>query len=179
MGQKISPTVAPALKELQRLFDAWRSTGRKGQRIPEELWKSAALVAGELGVNPVSRTIGLDYTRLKRRVARSNGVMCPQSKGSHTTTEPAFVELAMKDITLTPECIIEFEGMRGKFTLRLAGHRPADVVALVGPCTVPKHQFRRLQLSISHPALGRGPPSCLAPVREHGQTASPGLGAVL
>ncbi len=129
MGQKISPTVAPALKELQRRFAAWRSTGRKGQRIPEELWQAAAVAAVKLGVNPVSRSIGLDYTRLKRRVARSNGVS-PQTKSSPTTTEPAFVELAMEAITRAPECVIEFEGMRGRFTMRLSGHNPADIAAL-------------------------------------------------
>ena len=89
----------------------------------------ATLAAKELGVNPVSRAIGLDYTRLKRRVARSDGVS-PQTKTSPTTIGPTFVELAMDTVTRIAECVVEFEGARGKFTLRLAGHNPADVVAL-------------------------------------------------
>ena len=129
MGQKVSHPVAPVLEEAQRRFASWRSTGRKGRRIPEELWQVATLAAKELGVNPVSRAIGLDYTRLKRRVARSDGVS-PQTKTSPTTIGPTFVELAMDTVTRIAECVVEFEGARGKFTLRLAGHNPADVVAL-------------------------------------------------
>ncbi len=129
MGQKISHPVAPVLEEAQRRFASWRSTGHKGRRIPEELWQVATLAAKELGVNPVSRAIGLDYMRLKRRVAGSDGVS-PQTRSSPTTTEPTFVEIAMDTVTRMAECVVEFEGARGKFTLRLAGHNPADVVAL-------------------------------------------------
>ena len=128
MGQIVSRPVAPVLEEAQRRFASWRSTGRKGRRIPEELWQAATLAARELGVNPVSRAIGLDYMRLKRRVARSNGVG-PQTMTSPTADRPTFIELPM-DVSRTPECVIEFEGMRGKFTLRLTGHQPADVAAL-------------------------------------------------
>ena len=129
MGQKISHPVAPVLEEAQRRFASWRNTGHKGRRIPEDLWQAATLAARELGVNPVSRAIGLDYTRLKRRVTRSDGAS-PQTKNPPTTTEPTFVELAMDTVTRMAECVVEFEGARGKFTLRLAGHNPADVVAL-------------------------------------------------
>jgi hypothetical protein len=128
MGQIVSRPVAPVLEEAQRRFASWRSTGRKGRRIPEELWQAATLAGRELGVNPVSRAIGLDYMRLKRRVARSNGVS-PQAKTSPTADRPTFIELPM-DVARTPECVVEFEGMRGKFTLRLTGHQPADVAAL-------------------------------------------------
>ena len=137
MGQKISHPVAPVLEEAQRRFASWRSTGRKGRRIPEELWQVATLAAKELGVNPVSRAIGLDYTRLKRRVARSDGAS-PQTKSSPTTTGPTFVELAMDTVTRIAECVVEFEGARGKFTLRLAGHNPADVVALAEALSRPE-----------------------------------------
>ena len=137
MGQKISHPVAPVLEEAQRRFASWRSTGRKGRRIPEELWQAATLAARELGVNPVSRAIGLDYMRLKRRVARSDGVN-PQTKTSPTTTGPTFVELAMDTVTRIAECVVEFEGGRGKFTMRLAGHNPADVVALAEALSRPE-----------------------------------------
>ncbi len=75
--------------------------------------------------------------RLKRRVAGSDGVS-PRTKSSPTTAEPTFVEFAMDTVTRTPECVIEFEGVRGKFTLRLAGHNPADVVALAEALSRPE-----------------------------------------
>ncbi len=127
MGQRVSHPVAPVLEEAQRRFTAWRSNGRKGQRIPEELWQLATAAAGELGVNPVSRAIGLDYVRLKRRLDRSD---TRQSKTSPTVAGATFVEFPMNTVARTPECIIEFEGVRGKFTMRLSGHNPADIAAL-------------------------------------------------
>ncbi len=134
MGQKNSHPVAPVLEEAQRRFAAWRSMGRKGQRIPEELWNSATLAARELGVNPVSRAIGLNHTALKRRLTESGA---PQAKASSAAAGLTFVELPMGTVARTPECVIEFEGMRGKFTMRLAGHNPADVVALIDALSRP------------------------------------------
>ena len=90
MGQRVSQPVSPVLEELQGRFATWRSTGRKGERIPEALWEAAAVAARELGVNRVSRAAGLDYTRLKRRVAGSGA---PQAETSPTATGPVFVEL--------------------------------------------------------------------------------------
>ncbi len=127
MGQKVSHPVVPVLEEAQRRFSAWRSNGRKGQRIPEELWQLAMAAARELGVNPVCRAIGLDYVRLKRRLNRSD---TRQSRTAPNVAAATFVEFPMNPVTRTPECVIEFEGVRGKFTLRLSGHDPADVVTL-------------------------------------------------
>jgi len=135
MGQRNSPPVSPVLEELQRRFAAWRSAGAKGRRIPEALWEAAAVAARELGVNRVSRAIGLDYTRLKRRVL---GDGAPQAEASATATGPVFVELPLDSVAQLPECVVEFEGVRGRFTIRLAGHNPADVVALAEALSRPE-----------------------------------------
>ena len=136
MGQRVSQPASPVLEELQRRFASWRSTGHKGERIPEALWEAAAVAAGELGINRVSRAIGLDYTRLKRRVARGGA---PQVKTSTpTATGPVFVELPLESVAQRPECVVEFEGVRGRFTIRLAGHNPAAVVALAEALSRPE-----------------------------------------
>ncbi len=127
MEQEVSKTIVPAVGELQRQFDAWRSTGEKGRRIPEELWNSATKLAREIGVYPVVRALHLDYTRLKRRVT---GKVLPKTQVSPTTTEPAFVELAVEAVSRRPECMVEFEGRSGRVTMRLADHDPAAIVAL-------------------------------------------------
>ncbi len=124
MGRKISQPLVPGLRELRRRFAAWRGAGRRGRRIPEELWSAAAGLARELGVNRVARVLSLDYSDLKGRVF-------PKPKAPATATEPVFVEFAMDGIRRSPESIVEFEGERGKITIRLAGHSPADLVALV------------------------------------------------
>ena len=126
MERKISPTVVATLEELRQRFEAWRCSGAKGRRIPEELWDSATELAREIGVNPVVRALRLNYTRLKRRVT---GQVTP--KPSPTTTRPAFVELAMEAISQRPECMVEFEGRRGKVSIRLIGHNPVDLMVLV------------------------------------------------
>ena len=127
MGQKFSPTVVPTLEEVKHRFTAWRSTERKGRRIPEALWNSATELAHEIGVNRVARALHLDYNKLKHRVA---GQMASKTKISPTTTGPTFVELAVDAVSRCPECVVEFEGQRGKITIRLAEHNPVDIVAL-------------------------------------------------
>ncbi len=127
MGREVSQTVAPALEELQRQFAAWRSSGRTGRRIPEELWNSATELAREIGLNPVVRALHLDYTRLKRRVT---GRVVSKTQASPTTTGPSFVELAVDAVSRRPECVVEFEGRHGKITIRLAEHNPVDIVSL-------------------------------------------------
>jgi hypothetical protein len=127
MEREVSKTIAPALEALQRQFDAWRSAGEKGRRIPEALWNSATELAREIGVNPVVRALHLDYTRLKRRVA---GKVVSETQVSPTTPMPRFVELAVDAVSRRPECLVEFEGRSGRVTMRLAEHDPATIVAL-------------------------------------------------
>jgi hypothetical protein len=135
MGERISQPEPPVLEELQRRFATWRSTGRKGERIPEALWEAAAVAARELGVNRVSRAAGLDYTRLKRRVL---GDDASQAETSPTATGPVFVELPIESVAQRPECVVEFEGVRGTVTIRLAGHHPGAVVALAEALSRPE-----------------------------------------
>ncbi len=125
MGRKNSRTIAPALKQLQEHFTAWREAGRNGRRIPEELWQAATELAGQAGVNPVCRAIGLDYTKLKQRVVGSDSP--PEQIAPEASS---FVELAMDTVTRTPACVMEFEGRRGKLTIRLTESSSTDVVAL-------------------------------------------------
>ncbi len=127
MGREMSQTVAPALEELQRQFAAWRSTRGTGRRIPEELWNSATALAREIGINPVVRALHLDYARLKRRVT---GQVTSKTQASPTPTGPTFVELAVDAVSRRPECVVEFEGRRGKVTMRLAGQDSVAIAAL-------------------------------------------------
>ena len=142
MGQKLSR--AAALQELQRRFDAWRSTGRKGRRIPEELWASATGLAREFGVNRVARTLGLDYVSVKRRLVSSNLSQTKTSPtkagrgGASPVAGAEFVELAVAPMARIPQCVLEFEGVRGKFTLRVGGYDAVDIVALAEALSRPE-----------------------------------------
>ena len=58
------------LEQARFAFDRWRrQRGGKG-RIPERLWDLATSAARTNGVALVSRELGLDFTRLKERVAK-------------------------------------------------------------------------------------------------------------
>lgn len=125
MGPKISRTIAPALKQLQERFTGWREAEHRGRRIPAELWEAATELAREVGVNPVCKSIGLDYKRLKRRVVGSDSPREQIAPEAGT-----FVELAMDTVAGTSACVIEFEGRRGRLTIRLTEHNPTEVLAL-------------------------------------------------
>ncbi len=133
MGQKITHQAAAELEALRRRFDHWRELGRKGRRIPHELWSDAAELARRHGINRVAKGLGLDYNGLKRRV--NEGVR-PQEKNITQATEPRFVELSMDALMARPECMLEFAGRRGQITIHLKGHSPADVVMLAKALTL-------------------------------------------
>ena len=133
MGQKITHQAAAELEALRRRFDHWRESGRKGRRIPHELWSDAAELARRHGINRVAKGLGLDYNGLKRRV--NEGVR-PQEKNITQATEPRFVELSMDALMARPECMLEFAGRRGQITIHLKGHNPADVVMLAKALTL-------------------------------------------
>ena len=128
MGGEFSQTVTPKLEEVQRRFEAWRRTRRKGRRIPEALWGAATELARELGVHRVARALALDYTTLKGRVV---GRVAAKAPVSSSVVEPAFVEFAVEAVGCTPQSVVEYEGPCGKLTIRLTGHSPVDIVALV------------------------------------------------
>ena len=66
-GRKRNPVPAPLLR-LQRRFADWRKTRSPGERIPERLWKSAAKMAAEYGLNRTASVAKLDYYSLKRQM---------------------------------------------------------------------------------------------------------------
>ncbi|MCP5084020.1 MAG: hypothetical protein GY948_20215 [Alphaproteobacteria bacterium] len=127
MGEEVSQTIAPALEEVQRQFDAWRRAGRPGRRIPEELWNSATKLAREMGVNPVVEALHLDYMRLKRRVT---GQVVSKPKALPAPKVPTFVELGVDTVFRSPECVVEFTGRNGPVRMQLAGPDPAALAAL-------------------------------------------------
>ena len=127
MEREVSQSIESPLEELQRQFDAWRSSRQTGRRIPETLWNSATELAREIGVNPVVRALHLDYTRLKRRVTGQN---VSKTQVSPTPTRPAFLELAVDAVAPRPEWVVEFEGRSGKVTMRLAGQDSVAIAAL-------------------------------------------------
>ena len=80
---------AAGLAEVRAELQAWRGQRRKGDRIPEEVWRRAARAVRQYGLNPVSRALRLDYYHLKRRTER-----CGTTDQAEAVSGPAFVELS-------------------------------------------------------------------------------------
>ena len=80
----------------------WRKQHETPARIPAELWTKAVELAGRYGLAQTARTLRLDYSSLKRRMA------------ANVATLPAqFVELLAPVSGSIAECELEVESPRG------------------------------------------------------------------
>lgn len=131
MGQKNSRPAEPVLEKLRRRFEDWRQSGRKGRKIPDEMWHEAAELASEQGVNRVARRLGLDYNGLKQRM---NGRLRKAKLLPHVRG-PNFIELSVDTVARIPECVMEIQSRQGKLTIRLTEAGATDVVMLAKALT--------------------------------------------
>ena len=123
MGTRKQLELPASLDRLRDRFSTWRQTRSVGSRIPKPLWKSAAKVAAEHGVNLTASALKLDYYSLKKRVTGDNG-LARSSK---------FVELssACSPLPIGNECVIDLEDSSGaRMRMHLKGSSVPDVLAL-------------------------------------------------
>lgn len=117
------------LEQLKRRFEEFRSTRMSRGRLPEPLWKQAAEVARRHGLNPTAQALGLDYSRLKKRMA------APADRAKRTNKKasiPAFVELIGPGPAAMAECQVEVESDRGaKLRLQLKGVATTELASLI------------------------------------------------
>ena len=123
MGDSAHSDFPTALRRSQRKFEQWRQRHRPRAPIPQELWRQAAELACEYGINRTARALRLDYYSLKKRVsaAARSGQRAPE-----------FVEILSGGMPgPRPECLIEIEdGSGGKMRIHLQGGALPDVAAL-------------------------------------------------
>jgi len=108
------------MEKVYRRLERWRKIRRGREPIPKRLWAAAAAVAREHGINPTSKTLHLEFKKLKGFVESER----PRKR--IVTRTPQFVEL-MASPTVS-ECVIELEGRhrkmwrRAKSPFSMAGH---------------------------------------------------------
>jgi hypothetical protein len=119
----LQPDLPAALSRAQRKIEQWRRQQRPRARIPEELWREAAELAGVHGINRTARALRLDYYSLKKRAAAA------ARPDEHA---PQFVEILPGGLPASrPECTIEVEDASGaKMRIHLQGGDLPDVAAL-------------------------------------------------
>ena len=98
-------TVRDGLKQVRGELDAWRGQRRKGDRIPEAVWRGAAGAVRQYGLNAVSRALRLDYYHLKRHAAGRQPLRRQAS--------PVFVELDGPQTDAGLACVVELEKGNG------------------------------------------------------------------
>jgi hypothetical protein len=123
MRQKLADPAPGELLEVQRDFDAWRSTHPRRTPFPESLWAAAAAAAAEHGIYRTAKLLRLDPTAVKRKM--------PGTAPAPAPAPPTFVELLASG-SPPPECVIEIERPRqGKLRLELKAWRTVDVADVV------------------------------------------------
>lgn len=114
MRTKQPANIPVALSAASQRFDQWRSRHRKRTRLPKELWRQAAALAQEHGLNKTARALGLDYYSLKKHLEETTTEELIPARA-----EPDFIELLGG--VMTPglmECTIEWADGGGS-TIRM------------------------------------------------------------
>jgi len=116
MSRKQPANLPIALSAARRQFEQWRSRHHKRARLPKELWRQAAALAREHGLNKTARALGLGYYSLKKHLVETGTEEVISAKA-----EPYFIELVPGVMTPTPgliECTIEWSDGGGS-TVRM------------------------------------------------------------
>lgn len=116
-------SIPQELEQARQQLEAWRSTRRPRCHMPDSLWKRAAELASQHGLYLTSRTLGVDYMRLKKRVQ-------PASREQKTAEVPGFVELMAPAAADLAECVVELEGAGRRMRIQIKGMRMAQLVGL-------------------------------------------------
>ena len=108
MKSEKNPESQARMQAVSALFDQWRSTRKKRDRIPESLWEEAADLSPSYSTCQISKALRLDFKELKRRI---------RDRSSRATTSE-FVELKVERLFSTGTCIMEVRSPAG-FELKI------------------------------------------------------------
>ncbi len=101
------------LLELSQRLEEWRSVNPPRTRLPEPIWAAAAEMAQRHGLHCTTKTLRMDYTRLKKRLSPA-----AQPPG---TAPAAFLELLAGPATGPAECVVELESVHGRMRVAMKG----------------------------------------------------------
>lgn len=107
----------PSLEEVRTRFETWRRSKKPRSHIPKSLWAAAVEACIDQPIYHVSRALGLNYTELKRRVARTKSACDTQH-----SSERDFITLSLGLDSQPVLCSIELESPKGnKVKMSFAG----------------------------------------------------------
>ena len=135
MSTSRSRDLPVALRTARRQLDRWRSRHRPRARLPEELWRQAAALARQHGLNKTARALGLKYDSLKKRIEAR---VADLSQAEEAPCE--FVEfLASPMAARSCECTIELDAVSGTTVrIHVKGVRMADLASFASALRSPR-----------------------------------------
>jgi len=109
-------TIPPDLLELSQGLEQWRSEQPPRTRLPESIWAAAVEMAQLHGLHHTTKTLRLDYTKLKKRM--------PAAAQATEPAPPGFLELLAPVGVGPAECVVEWESARGRMRVAMKGVTP-------------------------------------------------------
>ena len=127
MATRQTDELPAGLEGVRRRFERWRASRKGRAGIPDSLWEAAALMAGRYGISRTAGVLGVNSSRLKKRLdQQAAGARREESQG-----EGRFVELTSFASPGSGECAVEWEDGSGrKMRIRLRGVGMPDLAAL-------------------------------------------------
>ena len=101
-------------------------------RLPEELWRAAAEVAGRRGVNLTARCLRLDTNHLKKWMGKQDAPPEARQKRAAAETPAGFLELLTPMSSSTATCTVELQSPHGgKLRMELKGLATSEIFQLM------------------------------------------------
>ena len=120
MNQKKLPVRKQSMAEVERQFQIWRSSRKKGAVIPQSLWKAAVELSSHHTLSAIAKVLRLDYVKLKEQAGSSRGMKNEQVWRGGANS--AFVEVGVFPEMGSCEWQVEMEdGCGRRLKLRLRG----------------------------------------------------------
>ena len=112
----------PGLEEVQWKFEQWRRDRDKREAIPKALWEAAASLYPAFSLNCISRTLRLNYNRLKHYIHE-------QSMDSSMPTQTKFIEMDLSSPVPAQQYNVEMEHRNGD-RMTVQGMNSQDMIEL-------------------------------------------------
>jgi len=126
MSTRLKLKVPARLSRGRERFDKFRKTHKSYRRLPDSPWSAAVKLAQTYGVNRTAKTLGLDYSGLKKRLESPVSDSPPEAPPGS-----GFIELLPSAVTGAAECVLECQDARGtKLRLHFKGQQLPDLAAL-------------------------------------------------
>lgn len=111
------------LEIVKQQFEHWRAKRSHRGRIPDELWEAAASLSRQYSVHYISRSLGVNHSALRDRVAA-------RSMGEDRESQTCFFELPPPQSAPMVGCLIEMENSHGdKMRMHFTGETSFDLLA--------------------------------------------------